>query len=413
MTPSKTPQGSPPGGSEGPRKKRQGSPKAIHRVLVTGAAGSVGRLLLSLLLKSGYEVVATDRGEAPDDLRQAEVEPAKLTWRSADLTHREVIPPLMEGVDAVIHTAAWVDITIPFSHQAPINLHAVMDLFQEAVRRGVRRFVHFSTGSLYASSDSPLREDSPRHPTSAYEETKLLAEDYLESQRGQGTQITVLRPALIYGPRGKVLVSPVATVPPLVAPLNGIMPRLEGGPRTNLVHATDVARAAKHLLDRHQKDDLETFNVACTDIVSMGELFNTVLEVGGIRALPVALPFPQKALSLLLPVLSYELPFRLLNAGAQQLWRHHVKRHGLEPALAPRVDREATPYLAGDVVFDSSRLKATGFKFSFPTFREGWAQTVQWYQDHSWLPREAPTPRREAQAQSPNLRIAQEEVRSS
>ncbi len=361
--------------------QKKTSKSQIKNVLLTGAAGSVGSLLAGRLADEGYRVIATD-------LRKPEQtdESSGITWKEADLTDPEQIPPLIEGVDAVIHAAAWVDITVPFERQAPINLYAVTRLFSEARRHGISRFIHFSTGSLYASSNGPINETSPRHPTSPYEETKLLAEDYLFSQAGQGPLITMLRPALIYGPRGKVLVAPAATVPAIIAPLNGMLPKIHGGPRTNLVHSDDVAQAAVHLLKRHQTEDIEVFNVACDDVITAGELFETILSVGGIDTAPLSLPFPWKLIKASLPLLSYELPFRILNTLTAHNWRRIVEKNNLFPELTPRVDREATPYLAGNVVFDNTKLKSTGYEFKFNTFREGWNDTVAWYEENRWIP---------------------------
>jgi nucleoside-diphosphate-sugar epimerase len=309
-----------------------------------------------------------------------------VEWIPADLTDPEQIPPLVRGVDSVIHTAAWVDISVPFTEQAPINLYAVQHLYEAACDEGVERFVHFSTGSLYAPKRGPIFEDDPLHPTSAYELTKLLAEDYLQARVSTGPQVTILRPALIYGPRGKVLVAPAATVPPMLKPIDGWIPQLVGGPSTNMVHSLDVARAAVHLLYCSRSDGA-IYNVACEDVISLGELAETVLEVGGLTAGP-GLPFPKTLVRVLLPLLGYSMPVRLLNQAVGLVWKHIVQKEGLRAELTPRVDVEAMPYLVGDVVFDARKLLDTGFEFRFKTFCEGWRDTVRWYRENRWLPPE-------------------------
>ncbi len=349
-------------------------------ILVTGAGGSVGALLVDALLSRGEPVRATDRPGAPAALPREGLE-----WREADLTRPEAVPPLLRGVRAVIHTAAWVDIAAPFAAQAPINLHAVRRLYEAAAEAGVETFLHFSSGSIYAPKDGSLVETDVLRPGSGYEWCKLLAEDYLRARAGQGPRVAMLRPALIYGPRGKVLVSPLATLPRLFARLDGLVPGLEGGPRTNLVHALDCARAAIHLLD-HPQPDGAVFNVASPDVLDGGELMATVLRLGGLRQLPVRVPYPGDLVRGLLPFLRYPGAFAFINRGAGWLWDRVVRDERLAPELAPRVDLEATAYLGGDTVFDSSKLVATGFEFRYPTFEAGWRQTVQWYRDHGWLP---------------------------
>lgn len=362
---------------------------ARRPVLVTGAGGCVGTLVVDELLRRGRRVVATDRpGVTARPPRRG------LTWIEADLTDPAAVRALARGAgaEAVVHTAAWVDIAVPFERQAPINLHAVRYLYEASEAAGTRVFVHFSTGSLYAPKDGPLSEDDPLWPTSAYEEAKLLAEDYLRARVGSGPRKVILRPALIYGPRGKVLVAPLATLPALLEPLDGWIPRIRGGPRTNLVHARDVARAAIHLMDLDLPDGA-TFNVAAGDARTLGEHLAEVLEAGGRRQMDIEVPYPRAVVAALMPLLRYRTPFALANRLLGLLWRRRVEREGLAPELAPRIDREAVPYLASDTVFDTSRLEATGFELRYPTFRAGWNETVRWYRRHRWLPAEPPAPR--------------------
>lgn len=355
-----------------------------RRVLITGAAGSVGALAVEEALEAGWLVRATDRPGAAQP-----PEHANLEWVEADLTHADVFPALVEGVAAVVHTAAWVDIRVPFEAQAAINLHAVRHLYAAAEAANVSTLVHFSTGSLYAASDVPLVEEAPLMPTSGYELSKLLAEDFLRSRRGSGPVVNMLRPALIYGPRGRVLMNPMATVPVLLSRLDGWVPGLRGGPRTNMLHARDGARAALFLVEQPQ-EDCAVFNVAAPQAETMGAYIATVLRLGGVRPAGLELPFPRGLLRLAEPFISYHALFDATNAGLGWVWSWFRKHHGLDPGgLAPRVDMESLPYMAGDAVFDTSRLPALGFEYRYPDFAAGWQDSLDWYREHRWLPAQA------------------------
>jgi nucleoside-diphosphate-sugar epimerase len=347
--------------------------------LVTGAAGCVGAYLVEELLDHGYRVVATDRPGAPVPAPHA-----SLVWHEADLTDPAVAPRLTRGVDAVIHTAAWVDIAAPFAAQAPINLDAVRSLHRAAAAAGATYFLHFSTGSIYASKDGPIGEDDPLLPTSSYERAKLLAEDYLRAQ-GPAPLINLVRPTLIYGPRGRVLLAPLATLPIFLGRFDGWIPRMRGGPKFNVVHGHDVARAAVHLL-AHPQPHLATFNVTTPEVLTGGDLLGTALRTAGLTTAALEVRYPERFIKSILPLLGYPQPFQAINAVARTMWRLLTGDQVRPDGLTPRVDMEATAYLGGDTVFDPSRLLATGFTFRYPTFEAGWQQTWDWYRGNHWIP---------------------------
>jgi hypothetical protein len=96
--------------------------------------------------------------------------------------------------------------------------------------------------------------------------------------------------------------------------------------------------------------------------------------------------YPGRLVKAILPLLGFPQPFAAFNAVAKTLWRLLAGEQVRPDGLSPRVDMEATAYLSGDTVFDPTRLLATGFTFSYPTFEAGWRQTWDWYQRNHWIP---------------------------
>lgn len=353
---------------------------SLDTVLVTGAGGCVGGLVVEELLRRGLHVIASDRPgvrlPAPQD---------RLTLRPADLTAPAGIPALVAGAQAVIHTAAVVDIARSWEELEPINVRAAERLYEAAAAAGARAFVHFSSGSIYAAKEGPLREDDPLAPGSPYERSKVVSEERLLSQPAGGPRLVILRPALIFGPLGTVLLAALATLPYLLARATPALPRLRGGPRTNSVHALDVARAAVHLL-LAVLPDRQIYNVANNDPLPFGDYYTIAVEEAGGRLIGPPLPLWTAPIGLLYPRYIPSAAISGLNLATTALWRRLAAAEGLTGPLAPRFDKEALAYAAGDMIFDTDKLAATGFAWTYPDFRSGWRATQAWYRQERWVP---------------------------
>jgi nucleoside-diphosphate-sugar epimerase len=355
-------------------------------VLVTGAAGCVGSLVVKELLDHGHRVIAADRPgvafpSAPPGAQD------RLEIRAVDLSVEAACRQVVRGATAVIHTAAIVDIARSFDELRPVNLDAVRYLYEAARGCGARAFVHFSTGSVYApiGGNGAFEETSPVTPGNDYIRTKILSEDYLRRQPSGGPRVVILRPSLIFGPRGRVLAGPLATVPPLLRLVTSRLPILEGGPRTNWVHSLDVARAAVFLLETEVPSG-EVYNVAADEVLTIGEITGIVMREGGVTPTRPKLPYPKALIRAITPLVDREVVFAALNGVALRIWKLIASRHRLEPDLVPHVDREALPYASRDTVFSSAKLKALGFEYRYPDFASGWQDTVRWYEQSRWIP---------------------------
>src|SRR5664279_1038632 len=125
------------------------------KVLVTGANGFVGPHLLSALLASGHQVVATGsqgKTELPDG----------LLFTSLDLTDRVQVDKLdFTDIDGVIHLAGLAAVGPSFDapmHYIHVNGGIEVNLFEAALSQEAKpRFLIISSGSLYdAAAPLPL-----------------------------------------------------------------------------------------------------------------------------------------------------------------------------------------------------------------------------------------------------------------
>lgn len=175
------------------------------KVLVTGAAGRIGRNLAAALVAGGASV----RGAAlPGDpgverLKAAGIEPVEGNLRDPAFCRA-----IVAGVDAVAHLGAMLlfrkgeddpDLLADNVVGTCNLLHAVaMDA------PNISRFVFASSDEVYPSlyaKYSPIDEDHPKQPYSFYGVTKLTGEEYLRYYgRAHGIPYAIARFALTIEP---------------------------------------------------------------------------------------------------------------------------------------------------------------------------------------------------------------------
>jgi UDP-glucose 4-epimerase len=160
------------------------------RVLVTGAAGRVGRAVF-VRLALEHEVFGLDRS------------PASTVHFTGDVGDGEVLRRALRGVDAIVHTAALHAPHVgfaPASEFERINVGATRLLAEQAAAAGIRNLVFTSTTALYGSAAAPaaragwLDEQLAPRPRTIYHATKLAAEQWLEQfAAASGLCVTALR----------------------------------------------------------------------------------------------------------------------------------------------------------------------------------------------------------------------------
>ena len=151
------------------------------KVLVTGAAGDIGRKVCQYLIsRTDHEVIALDLvADRESGILKADLATFDVEWAK-----------LFEGVDAVVHLAAnrrkyadWPDLW-------PDNVDAALNVYEAAARHGPMRFVFASSlGTLdeYHWQDGPILDTQPPNPSSAYGASKVFGErvgKYFAEHRG-------------------------------------------------------------------------------------------------------------------------------------------------------------------------------------------------------------------------------------
>src|SRR4051812_26354771 len=130
-------------------------------ILVTGAAGYIGRFLVNELIAQGQEVVAVDLNEPPKGLPP--VLPTGVALQRGDVTDKAAMVALVQQqpLTAVIHLAGLVTMACEQNPDAAmrVNLGGTHNLLEAARLAGVPTFVFASTISVYGPNvEQPMVE---------------------------------------------------------------------------------------------------------------------------------------------------------------------------------------------------------------------------------------------------------------
>lgn len=153
--------------------------------LITGSSGFVGQNLVPYLRKADIVTHCISRNELEN------------------ITER-----FLHNCDAIVHLAGKAH-DLKKSAQPEeyyqVNFELTKRLYDEFLRSGAKKFIFISSVKASADRvDGILYEDSIPNPQTDYGKSKLMAENYIQSQTlPEGKSYYILRPCMIHGPGNK------------------------------------------------------------------------------------------------------------------------------------------------------------------------------------------------------------------
>lgn len=210
------------------------------RIFVTGGSGFIGGAVIRGL-GDRHQIRAMARSEEAARLVAGlGADPVRCSLQDVDGAH-------LGGAEVVVHCAAHVAEWGPFERYRTENVEGTRRVLLAAKEAGVRRVVHMSTESVLFRGDHLRDMDEswpyPRFTPFPYSATKGEAERLALSTDGDGFEVVVLRPVLVWGPGDR------AVLPELVAMasrdkfawLDRGRHRISPTHVENLVHAVELA----------------------------------------------------------------------------------------------------------------------------------------------------------------------------
>ena len=167
----------------------------MNNILITGSSGHLGKFIIKLLKKCGFDVVGIDLTHS------------QTTDEIIDICNYEAIKEISAGCDAIIHTAALHGKHFLMSYSRDqflnTNILGTHNLLKASRVNGIHKFLYTSTTSIYGTAMTNnqravwVDENITPKPRDIYDITKLTSEllckDYFERENIETTVLRVSR----------------------------------------------------------------------------------------------------------------------------------------------------------------------------------------------------------------------------
>jgi nucleoside-diphosphate-sugar epimerase len=310
-------------------------------IVVTGASGFLGREIAAELAAAGFEVRAVVRAPTQADAFQGRVAVV------GDLLDSRAVATAVCGARAVVHAAGLAHVLnrtagSDLAAFRRTNVAGSRAVLSAAIEAGTKRFVYLSSLGV---SEEAVRQ----YGETAYVRSKREAEALVrEVAKGTGTRLTILRPAMTYGPgmKGNPLRLFQSIVRGVPLPLGAV------DNRRSILFSRNLAAVVRHALGCDEPAE-GTFEVADEPPVSTPDL---------VREIARALNRPARLVA---------LPVRLLRGMGRV-------GDALPSAFRFPLRSDVVSRLTASLVADTAPLRRLGYTQPYST-REGLAITAAWY----------------------------------
>lgn len=264
--------------------------------LVTGGAGFIGSNLCEAILDKGCQVrcldnLSTGKQENIDFLSSDK----NYEFIKGDITDLETCEQSCEGVDFVLHQAAWG--SVPRSIEMPLfycanNISGTVNMLEAARRQGVKKFVYASSSSVYGDEPNlPKKEGKEGNRLSPYAVSKYADEEWAKQYTMHyGLETFGMRYFNVFGRRQDPDGAYAAVIPRwLKLLMNGEQPVIngDGTQSRDFTYIDNVIEANFRACQAESNAAGEAFNIAYGGQVDLKQLFEVLIKALDVDIQPV------------------------------------------------------------------------------------------------------------------------------
>lgn len=322
------------------------------KAFITGGTGFIGSHLVDTLLRDGdHDLRCMVRSN------ERWLEGKNYKKINCDLNDIHALKEAMEGVDVVFHLAGVVKSRDNRTFER-VNVEGTENLLRIAQKVGVPKIIISSSQAAAGPSfKKPVTEDDEMMPVSRYGESKKKMEELIHRIADQNSQITVVRPSSVYGPREEDIYTFFKIASKGVIPIIGS----GAGKQISMAHVNDIVDGILLAASKSHKG-VRTYFLSSERGYDWHEIRDATASALGKKLLTV------------------NVPARLVRA-AGKLTETAASFFGAYPVMNEDKAREMVLSWVCSVEKAKKELDYS----QKIDLHEGIAQTIDWYKRHNWL----------------------------
>ena len=240
----------------------------IKRVIVIGKSGFVGSELLHSLAAIDIEAIGIGREDV--DLTS----PLAITY----------LADIVRDTDIVVFASA--DVPVKSLEQLERNLSMLRNFLNGIKGKKLNQIVYISSDAVFADSEQPLSEKSPRGPENLHGLMHMVREVVLEGSEFKEL-LCIARPTIIYGAKDPHNSYGPCSFMRLAKRTEDLVLFGNGEEERDFIHISDVANIITNII---QNRSTGAFNLATGEVHSFFEIAALTQEITQSKSLVTSKP---------------------------------------------------------------------------------------------------------------------------